>query len=407
MGLREALSKDSYDNQIVFRMFIYCILMLLGVVLRTYVTHSITIVWIVNIFSLMVCFYPYLRRVKPKVLGESAIYLLFCLITLAFSAKFFTNSLKSIGSNVNIIIVPIYLIIINYISRTKPFNDIDLKKLCSLISLVGMFTILCAWVINGNDLARAIIGRVSIYRADVDGIFYHKNIYGAFVALSIASDLYLYELDYKPKRFWLIALKILAVVLSFSRAALLQLGIMMFVFLWTKRKHRLKDVILLLCIVGLVVLVLLTNKSMISFIRNSVLRVNVGDAGRASNRARALGIVASDPMNVIFGVGFSGLDYLNLDIDNTYLYMLFSGGIVKIAFFAYWYLSATKKVKELKSNNKLIYRLAISVSVSYLVYAFFESVAILELGLLNFLNLLYVFLIPFGYEYDNLIAETS
>ncbi len=407
MEMKDALKKDSYSNHIVFRMSVYCILMLFGVILRTYVTHSVTIVWIVNIISITICFYPYLQKVSAKVLFECVMYLVFCCITLAISFKYFTNSLKSIGSNINIIIVPIYLILINYINKTKPFNDEDLKKLCFLISLMGTLSLFCTWVINGNDLLRAITGRIKIYRADVDGFFYHKNIYGAFVTLSIGADLYLYEMDYSWKRLWLIALKSLAVVLSFSRAALLQLGIMMFVFLWTKKKHRVRDVVLLLCIVGLVVSVLATNESVVSFIRNRVFRVNVGDAGRASDRVRAFGIVASEPINMIFGVGFSGLDYLNLDIDNTYLYLLFTGGIIKIAFFAYWYLAATKKTKELRSNNMLVYRLGISFSISYLVYAFFESVAVLELGLLNFLDLLYVFLIPYGYKRNDIITEKS
>ena len=400
MGIREALKKRSYTDPITFRMFIYCILMMAGVALRTYVTHSVTVVWMLNIVGLIVCFYPNMRRISRRTLYESVLFILSCIVTLVFSSEYFNRSIKSIGTNINILVVPLYLIILGYIFRSKPLHDGDLEKLCRLISALGTFAFLFAWAVNGDELIRAITGRVRIYRADVDGFFYNKNIYGAFVTLSIASDLYLYGIRSSRKRYLLIVIKAIAVALSFSRAALLQLVILLFVFLWTKKSHRIRDILLLAVLVGIVAVILVTSESVIQFIRDSILRVDIGDAGRATSRRRAMQTIQSSPLVLAFGVGFSGIDSLNLDLDNTYLYLILTGGILKVAFFAFWYGTAFKRILALKHINRLLYSMSLSVSLSYLAYAYFESVAVLELGLLNFLTLLYVFIIPAGYVRD-------
>lgn len=390
--------EESYNKSFIYRIFAYLILMLFGVMLRTFVTGSVAIVWIINIIGLLVCFFPIYRRLSQKVLFYSIFYIILCLITFLLNVGYFNESLKSIGTNINIIIVPMYLFIISYVSKHKPFDNVNLFKLLRLISLLGTVSVLFAWIFDFQDIIRIILGQVRVYSADVDGFFYHKNIYGAFITLSLAADLFLYSTVRKRSRLIVLIAKLFAIVLSLSRAALLQAGIMLFVFFWTEKKHRINDVLLLLIIVAVIAVVLLTNDSILYFIRNSILRVDVGDAGRAHLRLRALEIVGSNYLNFLFGVGFSGLDFLDVDIDNTYLYLLFTGGIVKVIFFVFYYFLATKRNIEIKQYNRLVYRLSISVSVSYLAYAFFESVAVLELGLLNFCNMFYIFLLPFGYN---------
>ncbi|MBQ6197302.1 MAG: hypothetical protein IJK47_07760 [Lachnospiraceae bacterium] len=402
LSFNRITTKKEFKDHITFDLILYTVLMLGGVILRTYMTHSVTIVWVVNAISIFVCFFSYLRHLSKRTLVYAFIYFLFCLITLFVNSQYITRSLKSIGTNINIIIPLIYLAIIHYSYTRKPYSNQDISKLLNIISLLGIIAFLFTWIVNFGDLLGAILGRIRIYRADIDGFFYNKNIYGAFISLSLAADLYLYGVSTNGKRIPLIVLKIIAIALSFSRAALLQAGIMIFTFLWTQKKHKKRDFFLLICFIILLIVIVFTNESIMLFIRNSILRVSVGDAGRSLNRKRALEVVGANPLSLFLGVGFFGLDYLNIDIDNTYLYLLFTGGIVKIVFFIFVLVFSAKRIKEIRHSNSLLSRLSISVFLSYLAYAFFESVAILELGLLNFLNLFYILLLPSGYSINTL-----
>ena len=240
---------------------------------------------------------------------------------------------------------------------------------------------------------------MSAYNVNVAGFFYSKNIYGAFISLTIAADLYLITQKWNIKRLFVIIVKILAVVVSFSRAALLQMGIMLFLFIWLKKKRRIKDYALLGLGAALVVVVLAaiwSNEQFVKFVLDGVLRVDSGDAGRQALRIQALQKISKGILGVFFGVGFAGIEQLDIDVDNTYLYLLFSGGIIKIMFYLFFVVVSFRNIFLLKNVDEPLYRICISVAISYLAFAFFESVAVLELGLLNILFTMFMFLFPIG-----------
>ena len=154
--------------------------------------------------------------------------------------------------------------------------------------------------------------------------------------------------------------------------------------------------IFFLLFIGVIVYVI-NNSLLYNFAYNSVFRINVGDAGREVLRNQAIEKVENNVVEMIFGVGFAGIDILDIDVDNTYLYIFFSGGIFKILFYLVSILLSIIKILRMKLYNENLYRVCLSVLVSYLFFAYFESVAVLELGLLNFVYTFFVFFIPFSY----------
>ena len=381
------------------RLMLYLIVMLIGVALRTYVTHSITIVWIVNLVGFVLLFLPYFRYINTTIAEIIFIYLFFSLLTVVFNFKYLTNSVKTLGTNINILILPLMLCMMCS-SRTKmELNETNLITILRFISLTGLISLAYTWIIDFHEIIKVFAG-TSAYQVNVSGFFYSKNIYGAFVSLTMAADLYLLSIKKHIVEIPMIGIKILAVILSFSRAALLQAGVTIFVFLWIKKRRMARDYITLaiffLLFIGVIVYVI-NNSLLYNFAYNSVFRINVGDAGREVLRNQAIEKVENNVVEMIFGVGFAGIDILDIDVDNTYLYVFFSGGIFKILFYLVSILLSIIKILRMKLYNENLYRVCLSVLVSYLFFAYFESVAVLELGLLNFVYTFFVFFIPFSY----------
>ena len=369
----------------------------MGVLLRTYVTHSVTIVWLVNLVGIFLCFSPCFLRIRKEVFIGIIIYLVISSVTVLTNTEYFTNSIKGIGTNANIIIVPITLLIIDYASQTNSFSDKEIIKLLQIISALGCIAVLVAWVQGSSSFVRIIRRSLSIYRADIDGFFYGKNIYGAFVSLTAIADLYLYTIFGKRIQRFIVLLKVLAVVLSFSRAALLQCGIMMFVYWWAQKKHRKRDYLYLILLFSVIISSILINENLQDFILRNIIRTDVGDAGRVYLKRRALTRFGGGLIPVLFGVGYAGIDFLRIDIDNTYYYLLFSGGVFKCLFYLFILIHNRYRIKTMRIRNRALGNLSLSILISYLFFAEFESVAILELGLLNFIFTLYIFIIPNGY----------
>ena len=374
--------------------------MLIGIVLRTFWTHTITVVWIVNLITVFVFWGSYSLKVKQRVFIFGFLSILLGIITFVINYRYLDVNLKSIGTNVNIIIIPFFLFIIERIRDDKPLADINLNDILFFLSIMGLVSIVVSWVIGYSDIIRVFQGRLNVYRANNGGLFYGKNIYGSFVSLSLCADLYLYKKAYKKKSILLtiIIIKVLALIVSFSRAAMLQAAVAAFMFLWFNGKRSARDWVLLGIVAAASLIIVLSNQTLYDFFVYNVLRLETGDAGRAVLRRLAVDRVDSDPLTLLFGVGYAGIDSLNIDIDNTYLYIYFSGGLFKILFYLVTLFVSVKRIIQIRIRNLFLGNLCMAVTVSYFVFAFFESVAVLELGLLNFLYTFFMFIVPSGYD---------
>ena len=388
--------EEKYTN-LSRRLVISILLMLAGVVIRAYFVSSISIVWIINFVSILWLTFPYIRFSEKKDVTIALGYLFTQLFTLLVTSQYISSNMKAIGTNINILSFPITYLFLTRIEKDNLIEIDAVDELFNFLSILGIITFLYAWITGARDIIRVFNG-LSAYRARAYGFFYGKNIYGCFVSLTIAPDLFLLSKKINVKRTIIVTLKVIAVILSFSRAALLQMIVMIFLFLWTNRQRTVRDYLLLfslIIIIGLLVSYIRSNPRIMSFINKSVFRVDSGDAGREALRNIAINKVNNEsPISWITGVGFAGIDHLHIDIDNTYLYLLFSGGVSKALFYLLVIIKAIKGIFAVNLQNRTLSKLCMSVLVSYLFFAFFESVAILELGLLNFVFTLLIILIP-------------
>lgn len=378
---------------------IYLATMLSAIFIRTYFFETISVVWIINFIGLGWFFRNNLLHPTKNILWICTLYIFSAIGTLAVNTELLEWGPKAVGTNLNTLAVCMFWVICNSQIKMQFWTISTIEAFCKFLSVLGLITILYAWVADSASVLSIMRG-ASAYSIKTYGFFYSKNIYGAFVALTIIADLLLYQEKGRFKYLFFSGVKIVAVVLSFSRAALL-LGISIYAFtaLLSLRQKNILKLVIIFAFLGLCVgLFILSHESAMQFMINQVFRVEVGDAGRTFLRQMALDKFGSSLWHILFGVGYFGIDFLDIDIDNTYFYLLFSGGILKVFIYVVAYIISIKRILQLRRHNMILGNLCLSVSVSYLLFAYFESVALFELGLLNFLFGIWMYIIPFGWD---------
>lgn len=376
----------------------YIFVMLLAVAVSTFLNVGSYIFWIINAVAYFWLFSKYYIVQRVQMWWCFFTYLAFGILTILLNTIYVTSDLKSIGMQVNLVFTPLFLMLFDKVNHEKPFVQMDVKKLFHFLSVLGTFSAVIAVVTGLSDLVAVFSGRLGAYSANAAGFFYSKNIYGAFVGLTLCADVYLYQESKSIKRAIICAFKYFCVIISFSRAALLQVSVAIFLFFWFSRKRSKREWVILILAVLVTVVVIYRSPDLQRILFDQVLRLDTGDAGRARLRQNALEVVDLGTFKSFLGIGYAGINFFNVDIDNTYYYTFFAGGIVKIVFFLCVSIISLISILKLRKNDRSISDICLAVWCSYFIFAYYESVAILEIGLLNFCYMIYMFLIPMGYR---------
>lgn len=378
-------------------MCLYITIMIFGIALTSATESTTALFWSINAVGLFLCLGPYACKGSVRALIFCFIYISFWIIGLFINENLITNNIKAIGININVAIFSIYVLVLSFLSKEKVFNDSSVLKILKCISYWGTISFVFAWIFGFQDIMHVISGSMSVYNARGYGFFNGKNPYGIFLALSLCADLYLYKLKGKNWKIKSICvLKFFAIVFSFSRAALLQIAIVILSFLWFERKRSTKEWIILGCICSLALFYIIQNETVLEVVLNDVFRLEMGDAGRAEARNFALSKI-DGIFEYVFGVGYVGIVYYDIDIDNAWLSIFFTGGLVKCTIYLglliYFFIVTHRLIK----LNKTLGNICLSVGISYLVYAFFEEITLFQSGLINFTFMIFMYFIPCGY----------
>ena len=395
------VNSETFRIEIKNEIKLYIILMFVAICIRTFFFDSIVIIWIINFIGLFFIFRHRLRKVEKAWAYCIIFFLMISLSTFLVNIKYLENDIKGIGTNVNLLVTPTYIILLGLYYKERPFSDDSIWSIFNIISIIGLVSVAFAWITGYRDIISVIYGRMNAYLAKGSGLFYGKNIYGAFISLSGSVDLFLYNLTKKNKYIVLYIIKLFAVMVSFSRAALLHAAVFLIVYLWFNKKRAKREWILLFLTAIVIVVVVLLNRDILNAFTNTIIRFEAGDAGRSNERIRSLNAIDNNILVIIFGLGFPGLGMLSLDIDNTYFYLFFTGGILKCVFFIFGFFFFIHNSFRIYKYNKSLTCFCVGMALSYYVYAFYESVCIFELGFLNYIFTLLIFLIPSGYRVSN------
>lgn len=395
LDLKKPLKKDIYSYIIVMFLGMACASLFFG--------GESTVFWAVNLCGWVVFFAKYVVVIPRKMGIMAVLYILMSMLPLLFNAEYVSISVKGIGTSVGILIVPLYLCFFVNLQNEKTHIK-EILNILDLISIIGTILFCLSILLGWRDYIAVLNGTKGAYDAKISGILTNKNMYGALLSLSTCSDFFAIKINEtylgQRKRFrWIVlGAKIIGVVFSFSRAALLQLGIAALCFVWIGRKRNKKEWFLLIAALIFIIAAYLKNDSFRQIILEQILRVETGDAGRSVGSKLALDKVTDDIWSVLFGVGYFGIEKLEIDIDNSYYNVFFSGGICKCIFYGYWAFYSIRAISVLKRRSALLSNMCLSMAISYFAYAKFESVPLFELGILTFIFMFFMYIVPMAYE---------
>lgn len=378
------------QKDITSSIIIYLIIMLMAMCIYTSLDLSVAILWIGNLIGFAFTLLRYSIRLSGKsIFVLIASFVLISSISTIINIDWITDDIKTLGIHVNIAIIVFYMCL--YSSFRSGLYTIEIEKLLKAISYMGLFTAIYAWIYDFNGYV-AIFQGASVYSQHIEGFFNNKNAYGCFISLSLLADLYIYRKKKNYRPLFNAAIKFVAVVVSFSRAALLFLLVVISVYWLFCSKNKLRNFSIIFGMIVFALFVIQVYEPAYEFLINKVVRPEVGDAGRTIIRNRAWEIFLRYDYAFLIGIGYAGLSELSLDLDNTYMYELFTGGFAKCLIISILYIiNLCMLVKEMKKEYN---KLALSCAIGYLVYMIFESMAPLELGINTFMFFLLIFILP-------------
>lgn len=381
-------------------LILYQIVMLVGIAITSALQGSSTMFWVVYLFGFFGILYPYLFKGTKRSWLFLFFYVFISFVTMLVNSRYFAFDVKTIGLTSGVLIVPLYVMMFDGLRIDPKMGNVEIEKMMSTISVIGTAIVIYIWAVSAKDIIGTLSSSLGAYKADLCGFFNSKNSYGAYVALSLCPDVYLYKHKCK-KSFWVISgvIKLIAVFLSYSRAALLQVAITVAVFFVLEVGRSWKEWMLGFAGCTIALSFVAKNKNIQDYLFKQVIRVDNGDAGRGSAREYALSKFES-VKDYVFGLGYGGLNYFDIDIDNSWYYIFITGGALKIIVYSIIILFAVAQIFKIRKYNLELSNICFSVTASYIIYAMFESVPILELGLLNFMFMIYMFFIPYGYSTD-------
>ena len=280
------------SDEMYIRINCYLVVMWIAVVLARVLSLTSTFFWIVNLIGFVVLFVRYMRLIDKATFQICLFATLTGLISFLLNTEYLSNSLKSIGTNVGILTLPMFLCVFASLRR-YPLGEEETVKILKCLSALGTIVMLSVLLLDFRNIFSVALGRHSSYGLSLSGLFYGKNIYGAFLALTMCADLYLYKSGSRRRGggILLCVVKFIGVILSFSRAALLQAVIALFLFYWFSRKRAFKEWAAAVVIVAAMGIYIAGHPEIIQFIEKQVLRVDVGDAGREAARLRTLSVI--------------------------------------------------------------------------------------------------------------------
>lgn len=393
----------------VFYLKMYILILYFGMFISNFfvIIDRTTTFWLINLAGYLVFFICFLKGKKTNLLsiGLAACLISASFFTVAFHSHHIFDNTKSLGLNVNIIIVSCNIILF-FDDKDFYISTNDFISICKLVFILGIISSIYNLLDNYKSLT-LIFNTYNSYTIASRSFFDNKNTFGAVCMLSIASGLYLiFNVKRHTKVIILgLVLLVLNLIISFSRTALLSTGIFAFIYLllifrskekfdnWQKKYFKMiKCLILILAISAFGLFIF--NPKINNFVINMVFRKDFGDAGRKEIWLDGLGYLNGGIVDSLFGIGYSQMNYYGTTyLHNVYLELFVSGGLLKCLVYFAILLKPIVNYRRTK-NKSLANYLSIAMLLSYLVYAFFESQIIFELGIVPFLFMTLIYMTP-------------
>ena len=281
------------------------------------------------------------------------------------------------------------------------FSENGLKRFMTRIVVLACIASVYNTAINFRGILN-IRYIASPYEVRFSSFFLNRNSFGQFLLFGMMANSLLW-MKVPSARRWLVATYVLFAVNLFatlSRTAMLSCLVFFSVFSFGKsRKKAIYLFVVLMASVTLILLVEITQFRS-EFIRNIVLRLDVGTTGRTSIWREGLEILSKTSW--VFGTGYLlGRQFLvsGTQFHSFLIEALVGGGLVElIILFTFLMLLIMGVLRNLKGFDRDAYVFYSAAYAAFLCYSVFESPSFFSMGFVDTVFTVFFVTVPLVYS---------
>lgn len=258
------------------------------------------------------------------------------------------------------------------------------EEFIDFINRILIFSVISCFyaIIVDIQMIAAIPNASNIYNVVVKGFFGNRNQFAAFIFISVIANLYSYiSSKNKTLNYLLLLVQIFCLLVTFSRAGIASVVILLVVYITISRNNIRKSVLFIAATV--VAIFFIMNTKILNFILNNYLRLSVQDSGRLNLWYYAIDIIKESKF---LGIGFyNGVEIaMNKGMEltqfhNMYFDVLVGGGLLELAFIVFTLYFVIYRLKK-GAFKREYFQVYISGVVAFLTYAIMESVSLFSLS---------------------------
>lgn len=395
-----------FNNQIVKITSLYTYALFLPLLVIhfniIFISKSITLNMLSSIFFiffvLIITAIGFHKKINIKIAIISCIYITF-LITSLFIAKSI-DSFMSFAFNINILISGLSFFLIYGFIDDIILQFSNFYKLIINIVIIGI----CFCVFNLVANIHIIMNLNNItsgYEINMISFFPGRNQFAVFLFFEIIFISFLICKFKKYNYLLILGLFLFNLFCTFTRASILSTLIFLIYIIITTCNRKQK--LYLLIFSGILILFFIYNSEVVNYIIKYIIRPDTGSAGRTIRWGVLLNYVFNNIEILILGASPIGMKSIleilinSGQIDNAYLEVLATGGIPKLLFYIYFIVDSFKTTIKIKRIDKIAGNIFQGATISFTVYSFFESVILLESGILPWLATIVIIILPKWY----------
>ncbi|MDR0293599.1 MAG: hypothetical protein LBH95_05540 [Oscillospiraceae bacterium] len=380
----------------------YILFQIIGMAVSYFWTMPIDRTSVLHIWDMMGLLILFLRLSKCRFKSVypwfiAMLYLFTQLLPVLFFNDHIFYSLKTLGLNLNIFFVALNIILCFSLLKDRAISPESISEILKLIYYIGIIASVFGLFTEFEQVISTFSTNLGAYATFVESFFAGKNMFGAYLFFSIAAGVCLYLTERKKSYIGGTLLQFILLISSFSRAALLALAIFGATLLLMEKRNTAWLRGAVIAAASGLLLLYISSGSFQYILNDKILRLQYGDTGRVGSWGITYESFAryNSFVRNIFGLGYAEFEVLGGSyVHNVYLEAFFVGGAIKLIFLVFALIYCLRLNIRLLAT-RLNYRyLGFCMFLSYIAYGFFESKVLFHSGIIQFLFLLYILVIP-------------
>ena len=332
---------------------------------------------------------------------------------VVLGALFFTTQVITVSLSMGNMLKVDYFDYINVVVRLVSFiffvslpyyfkiSKAGLEKFMKYIVILGFIACVYNMVKNFTGL-RNILSIDNPYAVNFKSFFLGRNSFAQYLLFATIANTFLFFSKRTIFNWICYFLFLLNIFATLSRTVTASVSLFIFLFFLLYFRKKILSRIAIILAAGIILLSVISNTALTSFIKDMLIRSDTGTTGRSVIWGIAVEMLNSN--NWLFGIGYMSSSSLLKDMGYTsqfhsfFIETLVGGGILDLVLHLTIILIVINKVVHVYRNDQTAGIIFISAYFALIFYSFFESVSYFSIGYVDSMFRTFFITLPLLYS---------